>query len=200
MLKRSGTISLVILLLGILLFSFRAFSSIFLYGFLEFIIGGYSILIVLVISLLLIIGSLFYIGFAWQNERYSVFLPLLSSIIVIILYFSALPGRMFTGYQKNFFERNYKQYQQAALIMVKTNLVKDREEYMLPFKYRHLSENGKVDIVNINNQINIIFPLRGGVGSGEFLVYTPIDKTIFENDKNFTVTKKKKNWYYVEEY
>jgi hypothetical protein len=88
---------------------------------------------------------------------------------------------------------------EAASIMDKVNLVKDQEDYKLPFRYRYLSENGIVKIIVVK-QKEIIFTLRSGVGAGETLIYTPSDETIYKNNNYFTVTKWKDNWYYVEEH
>lgn len=198
--KRSIFISSIIALIGILIMFYYAYSWKFVTGFFGFFVGAYSVIIIVVCSSILLISTIAYTIFSWKKESIASFLPLIVSVIMIFLCsFSILPSKFMKSYQRNFFEENFKQYSKVASIMDNVSVIEDQEEYRLPFMYRYLSEDGKIRIY-VNDHKEIVFFLRSGIGAGEFLVYTPTDEILFKNNKHTKVTKKKKNWYYVEEY
>lgn len=198
--KRPLIISSIIVLIGILIMFYYAYSWKFVTGYWGFFVGAYSVIIIVVVSSMLLISTIAYTIFSWKKESIASFLPLIVLIIMIFLSsFSILPSKFMKSYQRKYFEANFKQYSEAASIMDKVSVKKGQEEYRLPFRYRYLSEGGKIRIY-VNDHKEIVFFLRRGIGAGEFLVYTPTDEILFKNNKHTKVTKKRKNWYYVEEY
>lgn len=147
---------------------------------------------------LLLIRSITLVKSSQTKFRFMGLLPLVATIISIILSL-ILPGVAINYYEKYLFSKRYDQYSRVVLSINKDSYPENNKKYKLPKEFKHLTQNGDFRVEWRNDQVNIWFPVRSTIGSGEFFVYSSTGK-LFNKSKYLTWKVIRDKWLHVAEY
>lgn len=157
--------------------------------------------IFLLLLLIIVLSTIIYVFVKWKKGKVNSLIPFISILIALIwlLLSITLPkAKIQPEKTLGFINKNIQMYSRIAL---EYNSLADKKEgyYELSPKYQFLSENGRIELVKENNLFIIIFTLKSFIGYGEFLVYSPIDKSFHDGYPYYKVTRLRENWFFIVE-
>lgn len=187
---------IMMILLSLLLF--MSFTVYMIYPFFQGVSTNKPTIILILIFLWVITLSFaIFIFIGWRSG--SPF-PLFTFIILIGIWVFALVFSERTKIQPertmNFIAKNFGYY--SEFISERKAIFNEEEGfYQLPYNYRFLSENGKIEVIKRNNVSHVFFTMRSSLGYREVLELSQIDQSFYEGDRYSKVIRLRKNWFFI---
>lgn len=190
--KRTFLLALGLLVIGLIIFIWLLlFNRVFNMGslFISILHGT------LILSA---IFSVIYIFYVWKKEGLYSFVPLLTSLVLNFIVV-IIPPAILINVENEQFEQNFPKYMKVVSLVKQMHFTGITGYYQLPQEYCNLSIGKKILIYRNDTDINIVFFLTKGIGAFRAYVYSSSEKLLppLDDDKYFTKTKKRLNWYHV---
>ena len=180
--------SIIILLLGIFISTFKLFMKTFNLNIIKFSEVGFILIIIFIII------SIIYSIFAWRKEKLYSFIPLavsLFSLVLIVISFESQENIMVYS-----FNSNYTKYSKVVVDIEKSvEFQKGIKWYKLPDNFKKLSVKGFVNIKKDNNNFNVVFFYKTGLLTFDAFVYSSSDNLLspLNEEQHFFKKKLKPN-------
>ena len=196
--KQPYKISVINFFVGIVL---ALFSSAYLLfkGVASYYISRITNFSFLAFLIFVIVCAIYYLIKLWRVDKYDSLLSILLVIPIILV------ACLVNAYFLNFSETKVRvlensKYNEIVQTVMKMDLPgRYHKEYKLSHEYWGLTPEGKIIIDKEKDLINITFPVREGILSGTFYVYSNSIKTIYDKYDWYRVEKKKPHWFLVVE-